>query len=143
MKIAAIDYGLKRVGLAISDDLGMFAHPVPAIEANGINKQAEAVVAKLKELGAERVLVGLPKNMDGTEGSSARDARVFAEKLKAAFAGDVRLVDERLSTVEASRKLREGGVSAKKQRQGGRIDSGAAVVILQGHLDAAPPMSGP
>lgn len=139
MKVAAVDYGPKRVGLAISDDLGMFAHPAPAVETSGLDKQVAAVAARLEELGAGRVLVGLPRNMDGTEGQSARDARAFAEKLRVAFEGEVRLVDERLSTVEASRKLRDGGVNAKKQREKGRIDSGAAVVILQSHLDAAPP----
>lgn len=139
MRVAAVDHGQRRVGLAISDDLGMFAHPAGAVEASGLDNQAALVAARLKELGAGRVLVGLPKNMDGSEGPSAQGARAFAEKLRALFGGEVRLVDERLSTVEASRRMREGGVSSKKQREKGRIDAGAAVVILQGHLDVASP----
>jgi putative holliday junction resolvase len=137
MKIAAVDYGTKRIGLAVSDDLGMFAHPAGVVEVEGLKNQAGEVARRFGEAGVGRVLVGLPKNMDGTQGPSDAAARAFAEALRAAFSAEIVLVDERLSTVEASRRMQEGGLSARKQKQ--RVDAAAAVVILQGYLDVQPP----
>jgi putative Holliday junction resolvase len=133
-----VDYGTVRIGLAISDELGMLAHPLQTLDA-----QSPAAPRDLLRLAAEKgvktVVIGLPRHMNGSEGASAEAARAFADKLRqeAADAGvpdlEVFLEDERLSTVAATRAFHESGQNSRKQR--GRIDQGAAQIILQTWLD--------
>lgn len=133
---AALDFGRARIGVAIADELGLLAHPRPFIPGadvlRAIGQIGELVVREQVTL----LLVGLPMNLDGTEGPSARRVRHFVERLKARVPVPVELVDERWSTVEASERLREGGTDAKRGR--GRVDSAAAAVLLQAWLDARP-----
>ncbi len=127
----ACDVGTVRIGIARSDATGMLAVPLDAVRAG---EHAVAEVAGIAgEWDALEVLVGLPLSMDGTERSSAALARAWAAGLAAAVPMPVRLVDERLSTVQAQRGLHEAGKSTRQSRA--RIDSASAVVFLQAALD--------
>jgi putative Holliday junction resolvase len=133
MRVAAVDLGKVRVGLAVSDDLGVLAHPRTALA--GINRKK--LLGELSELARDekigRFLVGWPLDRKGNEGREAERARKFAQALADATGREVELVDERFSTVEASRRLAEGGVSAKRRRP--IVDSASAAVLLQAWLD--------
>lgn len=128
----AIDVGSVRIGVARSDPGGLMAVPLDAIPASD---RAFATVSSLvDEYDAIEVVIGLPLSMDGTEGKAAGVARSWAEQLSAVVAVPVRLVDERLTTVQAQRGLHAAGRSVKSSR--GMIDSASAVILLQSDLDA-------
>jgi putative Holliday junction resolvase len=133
MRVAAVDLGKVRVGLAVSDELGMVAHPRPPLAGGQPRKIIAELVRLASEEGIERFLVGLPLDRQGEEGREAGRARKFAQWLADAAGREVELVDERLSTVEATRRLQEGGVSARKGRK--LVDGMAAAVLLQAWLD--------
>ncbi|MBX7157535.1 MAG: Holliday junction resolvase RuvX [Verrucomicrobiae bacterium] len=135
MKVAAIDYGTRRVGLAISDELGMFAHPLAVVESDDPEKRFQQVSDILEKSQVTDVLIGLPKHMDGSEREEALAVKAFACKLEQLGRFSVKLRDERLSTVQASRLMREAGRSAKQQKS--KIDAAAAVVLLQAYLDSS------
>lgn len=129
-----VDVGSVRVGLASSDPDGLVATPVRTLardDAGGADLRA--IAAEVDERGALEVLVGLPRSLNGTEGPAAVLARAYAGRLVALVDVPVRMVDERLSTVAATRALRESGVKGRKQRS--RVDQAAAVVLLQTALD--------
>ena len=130
----AVDLGTARTGLAVSDELGMLAQPWKTLP--GGESALEAVVAAWEEIKPVRILVGLPRNMNGTYGPAAENARTFAENLRALVSCPVDLWDERLTTVAAQRALRESGRKARDQR--GVIDQVAAQILLQSWLDRAP-----
>jgi len=124
------------VGLAVSDPSGVLAAPLETLRRDESDTRADqARIAVLaRETRALEVVVGLPRSLSGREGEAARLARVYAGQLAALLAPTpVRLVDERLTTVESHRKLREGGVSGRAQRS--VVDQAAAVLILQTALD--------
>lgn len=129
-----VDVGSVRVGLAASDPEGLIATPVRTLARDqaGDTDQVE-VVAQVVERGALEVLVGLPRSLSGAEGPAAALARRYAEALAARVPVPVRVVDERLSTVAATRSLRASGVKGRAQRT--KIDQAAAVVLLQHALD--------
>jgi len=120
-----------RTGVAVSDELGMLAQPWKTLP--GGDKALEAVVSAVGELKPSRVLVGLPRNMDGTYGPAAEHARAFADQLRARIGCTVELWDERLTTMAAQRALRESGRKARDQR--GVVDQVAAQILLQSWLD--------
>jgi len=128
-----VDVGTVRVGVAACDPDGVMAFPVSTVA------RTATAVAEVMAIAAERdvieIFVGLPLKLSGAEGPSAADARVFAGELAERAGVPVRLVDERMSTVSASRSMREAGRNAKSQRS--VIDQAAAVVILDTALDAA------
>lgn len=131
-----IDPGDVRVGVAISDELKFLAHPLETIDI-----RRTPAIARICELVAARdvdaIVVGLPRNMDGSRGPAAEKATKFTDELRAALAGkDVQIIslDERLTTVSAQRSLREAGRKAHEQKN--IIDQAAAQVILQSWLDA-------
>lgn len=132
--VCALDLGAVRVGVAVTDELGMMAHPRGVLAA----KPRPALLAALKHLveeeGIGRIVVGFPLDMRGTEGEAARRAREVAQAIADATACDVELFDERLTTVQAQRALTASGLKGKKARA--RIDEAAAVAILQAWLDA-------
>ncbi len=134
MKIMALDYGTKRVGIALSDDMRMLAKPLPFIAAEPENKLYEALQTLVLQQEVSDIIIGLPKNMDGTLGESAQKAKAFADKVKKYTGLPVKLIDERLTTVQATRQLREAGHKAKDQRE--KIDSASASILLQGYLDS-------
>lgn len=134
-----IDTGDARIGLALSDELRMMAHPLQTVVAG---KAALAqIVEVIREKAVDDVVVGLPKNMDGSRGAAALKAEEFAEALRKRVP-KVRVVlwDERLTTVAAQRALHDAGRNAKQSR--GIIDQVAAQMILQGWLDSQSLMSG-
>ncbi len=128
-----LDHGDARIGVAISDELGMLAHPHGTIHVaeGGVIEKIAALVAK-ERIGT--IVLGMPRNMDGTYGPAAEKVRAFAEQLRAAVACPVKLWDERMSTKAAQRGLHAAGRNTKQSRE--VIDQAAAQFILQGWLDA-------
>jgi putative holliday junction resolvase len=133
MRCLGIDFGSSRIGIAISDDLGMLAHPLETIpnDSEFLSRLQQIVLQK----GVSRMVVGIPRNMDGSYGPAAEKAKRFLSQLKSEFAG-VQLIawDERLTTVEAQRLLHAAGRDVKKSRP--IIDQVAAQVLLQSYLDS-------
>ena len=129
-----LDLGAVRCGVAVDDELGELAFPRAALPAADRPGLVRALVALSKELGAARFLLGLPLELSGREGRAAEKSRVFARALGAASGLEVVLWDERLSTVAASRALREAGHDARRART--RVDSAAAAMLLQSWIDA-------
>lgn len=129
-----IDLGEARIGLAISDDLGMLAHPLETVQVRETPDPAGyvAAVAEREKIGT--IVLGLPRNMDGSYGPASDKARAFAEQLRVCTACEVKLWDERLTSVAAQRSLHEAGRNVKKSRE--VIDQVAAQLILQGWLDS-------
>lgn len=126
-----VDVGSVRVGVAASDPDGILASPVATLPREGA---LDGVVALVAEREAVEVVVGHPRHLSGATGASAKDAETFAEALRERLDVPVTLVDERLTTVTASRTLAERGVRGKAQRA--VVDQAAAVAILQSALDA-------
>jgi putative Holliday junction resolvase len=133
-RILGIDPGTKTIGVAVSDELHLAAHGLPSIPAHPAAKALEAVKKLIARYTIHQIVVGLPMNMDGTMGSSAEMAQKFARSLEELVPGGVRMVDERLTTVQAERTLLEADLSRAKRR--GLRDQVAAVLILQSHLDS-------
>jgi putative Holliday junction resolvase len=133
-RILAVDLGTVRTGIAVSDELGMLAQPWKTLP--GGEAALDAVIGAVEELKPVRILVGLPRNMDGTYGPAAESSRTFAENLRARVSCPVDLWDERLTTVAAQRALRESGRKARDQR--GVVDQVAAQILLQSWLDRNP-----
>ena len=133
IRILGLDLGTKRVGVAMSDDMGWTAQPRGTLHRKRDSDIVAEVVAMVREQGVQAVVVGHPLNMDGSAGASARAAEKFAKALEAAAGVPVHLWDERLSTVAAERVLIEADLSRQKRRR--VIDRAAAAYILQGFLD--------
>ncbi len=131
-RVAGVDLGKARVGLAVADELGMLAHPRPALHGRSLRAVLEALGRLAKDEGIRRFVVGVPLELSGAGGVAARRAARFCQKLADATGCEVELVDERLSTVEATRRLREG----ERNDVGARVDSAAAAILLQQWLDA-------
>lgn len=126
--------------MALSDSAGTMATPYEVVQRSGDRVQDHARLAALvEETGAEVVVVGLPLSLDGSKGPAAIAAETEAEEMQPRLGVPVELWDERLSTVEASRRLQSAGVSARRRRR--TVDQLAATVILQAWLDATRPRS--
>ncbi|WP_438434414.1 Holliday junction resolvase RuvX [Gorillibacterium sp. sgz500922] len=134
MRIMGLDYGDKTIGVAVSDELGWTAQGVEVIRRKSKEEDRERLAALIREYGMDEIVVGMPKNMNGTIGPRGEASREFAERLHAWFGLPVHLWDERLTTVAAQRTLIEADVSRKKRK--GVIDKMAAQLILQGFLDS-------
>lgn len=132
MPVVAIDFGRKRIGLAITDGQG--AYPLGIMERRSLKYDLEAIRSRLAERAVSLIVVGLPLNMDGTEGPTARAARAFAEHLGAATGLPIEMFDERLTSFEAEERLREASAS-RASRKAAR-DAVAATVILEGWLES-------
>jgi putative Holliday junction resolvase len=132
-KALGIDLGEARVGVAVSDDLGMLAHPLETISVKTSDVK-NRILTLAAERGAQTIIVGMPRNMDGTYGPAATKAKEFIEALRSSTEIKVIGWDERLTTVSAQRSLHEAGKNTKKQRP--IIDQVAAQIILQGWLDS-------
>lgn len=130
----ALDYGMSRIGVAVADELGLLAHPRPFVPSRPAAGALRAITALTRTEGVTEILVGLPLNMNGSEGMSAKRARSFAQSVETATGLKVHLVDERLSTKGAQGLFREAGRSEKDSRS--RIDSASAALLLQTWLDA-------
>ena len=132
-RVLGIDLGSRRIGVAATDALGLTAQPRATLARHGGLRDLEAIAAAVREVGAERIVVGLPLDPEGAEGPAARRARDFAGKLAMALRLPVDLVDESFSTVEAEQVLLAADVSRARRKQ--VIDKLAAAVILQRWLD--------
>ncbi len=132
-RILALDIGTKRTGSAITDDLHMMAHALRGWGRRGYKDDLEQVKKITAEYEIEKIIVGLPLNMNGTEGDMARLCKSIAGKLRADLALDVELLDERLTSVEAEEILHDGGMKRKKMK--GKVDALAAEIILTRWLD--------
>jgi putative pre-16S rRNA nuclease len=130
--ILGLDYGRARIGVTISDELQLLAHPLETIPAN---EQAAFRVAEIvREKKVDHVVTGLPKRMDGQIGAAATEVLLFVEKLRAILPCPVVTWDERLTTVAAHRALRDAGKKTRHTR--GYVDQVAAQMILQSYLDS-------
>ena len=132
-KYLAVDYGDKRTGLADCDMSGMLASGIGTISEGGMTKTAERVVKEAESRGAKKIIVGLPKNMDGTEGSRAETIRIFVDMLRGLTDIPVDLYDERMTTMVAYRFLTESGTYGKRRKDA--VDTLSAQIILQNYLD--------
>lgn len=136
MRAVGLDVGSKTIGIAVSDELGIAAHPRETLPRAGTDADVASVLAVIALVEAAAVVSGIPYELSGREGPRARRVRVFLDALRAALPPDVELHewDERFSTAEAERVLIAGDVSRQRRRE--VIDRQAAAVILQGWLDA-------
>ena len=134
MIILSVDYGDKRTGIAVCDKLEMFASPVCVITEWNIDSLANKIIDIAKEKRAEEIVVGLPKNMDGSEGFRADACKELGEKLKNLSEIPVQFWDERLTTVSAHKILSDNNVRGKKRKA--VVDAVAADIILQDYIDS-------
>jgi putative holliday junction resolvase len=134
MRILAIDHGSKRIGIAVSDELKVIAQPLEFIAAEPFVD----VLARLRELirdkQVEIILVGLPRNMDGSYGPAALKVQDFVAALKGALTVPIRTWDERLTSAQANRVLIQGNVRRDKRKE--KVDKMAAAILLQSYLDS-------
>lgn len=133
IRLIGIDFGRKRIGIAISDELGLIASPLKSI-VNRDGAEIEEIRSILSETGAAKIVLGYPINMDGSVGPKALEAEKYKCLLEGALAVEVDLWDERLTTATALERMREEGLTRKKRKKA--IDAAAAQVILSTYLDA-------
>lgn len=137
-RILALDYGTKRIGVAVSDPTRTLATALPCLDAVPFQKLAGKLKALIREQEIDLILVGMPRNLNGTYGPAAKKVEEFTNRLRKVILVPIQSVDERWSTVEASRRLGEAGYSARAQKN--KIDSASAQVLLQFYLDAPRPL---
>jgi putative Holliday junction resolvase len=134
MRILAIDHGMRRMGIAISDELKTIAQPLEFIPAEPFEALLDRLQTIMADKPVELILVGMPRNMDGTYGPAAEKVRVFVDSLKARLPVPIRTWDERLTTVQANRFLIAADVKRRDRKQ--KVDQTAAAILLQSYLDA-------
>jgi len=134
MRIMGLDVGERTIGVAVSDEMGWTAQGVETIQRQSNEKDFTRLQALIQEYQITEIVVGLPKNMNGTIGPSGENCKAFAEKVAARTSLPVHLWDERLTTMAAQKMLIAADVSRQKRKK--VIDKMAAVLILQGYLDA-------
>ena len=132
-RILAIDFGLRRLGLAVSDPLGIVAQGLPTIERKNMVKDLAALEALAEEYSVGEVILGNPLSQSGGETAISRRVTEFAEKLRRSLSCPVKLWDERLTSAEANRMLRSSGIGLRKRQRA--VDQVSAVLILQNYLD--------
>ncbi|HYC54833.1 MAG TPA: Holliday junction resolvase RuvX [Candidatus Binatia bacterium] len=135
-RLAALDVGDKRIGVALSDPLRLIAQPVGVVERKGARADCSAILALLAEHKIEKVIVGLPLSFSGSEGEQADRVRHFAERFHSETGLPVVYQDERLTTVQGERMLVQAGVRRDRRRR--VVDKVAAALILQAYLDSQP-----
>jgi len=135
MRTLALDYGTKRVGLALSDETGTIAQPLGFLPAQPPAKLLDHLKETVAQRKVEEIVVGIPRNMNGTYGPAADKTREFVAALQQAVAVPVKTWDERLTSVQANRFLIETGMRREKRKE--RVDQTAAAILLQSYLDRA------
>ncbi|HHX77876.1 MAG TPA: Holliday junction resolvase RuvX [Firmicutes bacterium] len=133
MRIMSLDYGDKRIGVAVSDEQGSIAGPLTVIQRESMKKDLQRINELVETYGVARLVVGLPLNMDGSRGETAAKVEKFVNRLKGRVKVPVVYWDERLTSKIAANTLREA--NARKTRETGTLDKMAAVIILQSYLD--------
>ena len=134
MRILALDIGERRIGVALSDPSGLLATPLTTIHRRHHTADVDEVLRLVDEHDAERVVVGLPLELSGRRGTQAGRVSAFVRAMAERTQVPVETVDERYSTVQAQRQLRESGVRPSRDRA--RVDAAAAAIILQSYLDS-------
>ena len=132
MRIIGIDYGDARIGLAVTDPLGITAQGIGTVKNRGEQKTLDELKKIIDEYSPEKIVIGLPKNMDGSLGFRAEATYAFAELLKTIYFGEIVFWDERLTTVGATRYLNE--TNTVKSARKGVIDTLSACLILEGYM---------
>jgi len=133
MRVLAIDHGTVRMGIAMSDELKMIAQPLEFIPAEPFSGFLDRLKELLREYEVELILLGMPRNMDGSYGEASMKVREFEAVLKNSITAPIKTWDERLTSVQANRALTQGRVKKKKKRQ--NVDSMSAAILLQSYLD--------
>lgn len=133
VRILGLDIGSKRIGIAMSDELGFTAQGMETLISKGDEADIERIALLVQDFGVSEVVVGMPYNMNGTEGPQAQKVKALMERISKRIAAPVYEWDERLSTAAADRALLEADMSRAKRRK--VVDKIAAVLILQGYLD--------
>lgn len=136
MRILAIDHGTKRIGLAISDELGIIAQPLEFVAAEPFDKFLARVKEIIHEKQVELLLVGMPRNMDGSYGPAALKVQEFVAVLGGTLNMPIKTWDERLTSAQANRFLIQGNVRREKRKT--KVDQTAAAILLQSYLDGFP-----
>ena len=134
MATAALDLGRRRIGVAVTDAASIGAHPIGVVERRSIKRDLEAIAAMLRDREVTTIVVGLPLNMDGSEGPAARASRTFADKVAELLPVKVEMFDERLTSFEAEERLK--GMPIRKGARKPAIDAIAAAVILEGWMES-------
>jgi len=134
MRILGLDVGTKRIGVAISDELGWTAQGIKTLHRSDGESDLGKIRDITREYGVEKIVVGLPKNMNGSLGPQAEMALGFVQELREILDLPIITWDERLSTVEATKMLTRADLSRKKRK--GKVDMTAAILILQSYLDS-------
>jgi putative Holliday junction resolvase len=133
-RVLALDFGKKRIGLAISDELGLTAQGLETLQRSNIREDLRRLAQLISERSVSLILMGNPLHMSGAESRQSDYAREFASRLTQASGVPVEFWDERLTTVAAQRVLRESGISIQKRAQA--VDRLAAVILLESYLDS-------
>src|SRR3954471_2994927 len=134
MRILGLDHGTKRIGIAVSDELKMIAQPLEFIEDEPFAKFLERLKQIIREKEVELIIVGLPRNMDGSYGPAALKVQEFVAVLKDTITVPIKTWDERLTSAQANRMLIQAEVRRDKRKQ--RVDAAAAAILLQSYLDS-------
>ena len=134
MRILAIDHGSKRMGIAVSDELKMIAQPLEFIPAEPLAGFLTRLKELIRDQQVELILVGLPRNMDGSYGPAAQKVQDFVAALKGALTVPIKTWDERLTSAQANRLLIQGNVRREKRKE--KVDKMAAAILLQSYLDS-------
>lgn len=134
MRILGLDVGTKRIGIAISDELGWTAQGVKTLHRRDGESDLREIRDITEQYGVEKIVVGLPRNMDGSLGPQAEMTLDFVQEMREILGVPIITWDERLSTVEATKMLIRADLSRKKRKQ--KVDMTAAVLILQSYLDS-------
>ena len=134
MRILALDHGTKRVGVAVSDEMLIIASPMEFIPAEPWDEFLERLQQILREKDVGKILVGMPRNMDGSYGPAAEKVREFVRTLEGILTVPIRVWDERLTSTQANRVLVQAGMRREKRRE--KVDQTAAAILLQSFLDS-------
>ena len=141
MRVLAIDHGTKRMGIALSDPTGIIAQPLEFIPAEPFGKLLERLKQIIQEKQVEMILVGMPRNMDGTYGPAAQKVQEFVAALKEALGLPLKTWDERLTSAQANRFLLMGNVRRQDRKE--KVDKAAAAILLQSYLDSQSDLGSP
>jgi putative Holliday junction resolvase len=137
MRVLALDHGTQRIGVAVSDPMKMIAQPLETIPAEPFGDFLKRLKELIHQQEVDLILIGMPRNMDGSYGESAQRVREFMAVLRDAVTVPLRTWDERLTSALAERFLREGNVRGRERRE--KVDKTAAAILLQSYLDSLSP----
>ena len=135
MRILALDHGTRRIGVAVSDELKIIATPLEYIPAEPFADFLARLREILREKEVELILIGMPRNMDGSYGPAALKVQEFVAVLRDSVTTPIKTLDERLTTVQAQRSLIQSGMRRDKRKE--NVDKTAAAILLQSHLDSS------